>query len=192
MTLFTFHDTGCARLRGGILSAVFAIAACLLPATPLHAQASTTGVTGAAAAQQPSRLTTQQLTLRADIVAVGTVSDLRSEWTSDHTRILTRATLRVGEVVKGDPGSSTITVVYPGGEVGTVGELYSHTVSFSKNEEVVVFAGRDRDGNFRVVGGDQGKMRITKESGRNMVSPTMSVEELKSQVKRFLKARDNK
>jgi len=138
--------------------------------------------------------TTQELAVRSEVVAVGEVAGVQSEWTADKRRIVTRATVRVDEYLKGGGGQSSITLVYPGGEVGKVGELYSHTVSFRDHESVVVFAKRDREGSFRVMGGDQGKMTIRRDAstGKSMVSATMSVDELKSRVKAFLKDTGNK
>lgn len=145
-------------------------------------------------APRATKLTLQELATRSEIVAVGSIAGLRSEWNNDKSRIITRATLRVDEYVKGDPGQKTITLVYPGGEVGREGEVYSHIATFQNDEEVMVFAGKDQEGNFRVTGGDQGKMKINKDnaSGKKMVSSTMSVDDLKTQVKNYLKANDNK
>jgi hypothetical protein len=92
------------------------------------------------------------LSKRSDVVAVGKVASLKAEWTADKQRIQTRVTLSVDDYVKGNEGKS-MELVVPGGEVGAVGELYSHMPKFSQGEEVVVFAAKDKKGRFRVVSG---------------------------------------
>lgn len=144
--------------------------------------------------QRGSNLAIRQLTTRSEVVAIGTVTGLQSEWNTAKTGIITHATVRVNEYVKGNPGQTTVTITYPGGEVGKEGELYSHSVSFQKNEEVLIFARKDSEGNYKVLDGDQGKLRVTKDltTGRKMVSATMSIDDIKLQVKEVMKTQENK
>jgi ATP-dependent protease ClpP protease subunit len=116
--------------------------------------------------------TTEDLVRSADIVVVGKVSELKSEWNSDRSRIYSRVTVAVDQHIKGDEGQSSVTISTPGGEVDGVGEMYSHTARFKADEQVIVFAAADRQGQLKVVGGDEGKLTVTKNAttGMQMVS----------------------
>ena len=87
-------------------------------------------------------LTTNDLTNQADVVAVGKVSAMKSEWNTDKTRIVTRVTVSVHEYLKGG-GEQQMSILTPGGEIGEIGEIYSGTARFTENEEVVVFARKE-------------------------------------------------
>jgi hypothetical protein len=131
---------------------------------------------------QSARVT--NLTRKADIVAIGRVSSLKSEWTPDKSRIQTRITLAVDTYVKGSAGD-TMDIVVPGGEIGAVGEIYSHMPRFTIHEDVVVFAERDTGGHLRVSGGDEGKFEVKKDirTGVRMVGERMSLEEFTAQIR---------
>ena len=122
---------------------------------------------------------------RAEVIAVGKVTATQSQWNKEKTRIYTEVTVAVDEYMKGNQPRNTLTIVHPGGEVGEVGELYSETASFQKNEEVLVFASKDKLGNLRVVGGNQGKYAITtdKTSGKKMVGSYRSLDNVKLEIK---------
>ena len=109
---------------------------------------------------QEKRMTVDELTKRADAVVVGKVTGLESEWSSDRSRIYTRVTLGVDRYLKGQGEGASITILTPGGEIGDVGEVYSHMPTFHKDENVVVFVEKDSEGRYRVAGGIQGKLMI--------------------------------
>lgn len=129
----------------------------------------------------------ENLSKSADIVAVGKVTETKSEWDQNKTRIFTRVTLQVNEYVKGNAGSS-VTITTPGGEVGDVGELYTHVPTFRPNEEVVVFLEKEATGSYRIAGGDQGKYNIEKdpESGRLLVAGSRRLEDFTAAVKKAM------
>jgi hypothetical protein len=108
-------------------------------------------------------LETAELTRQADVVVVGKVADVRSAWNHDRSRIQTTVTVVVDQTLKGAGGSGSIAIVTPGGEVDGVGEYYSHTARFRKDEDVVVFARKDSEGRFRVTAGEQGKVVIRRD-----------------------------
>jgi hypothetical protein len=142
------------------------------------------GVTHSVSAQV--RLTsTDDLTRQADIVVVGKVAGVKAGWNKEKTRIFTTVTVEVDEMLKGKGGESTVTIQTPGGEVDGVGEVYSHTARFAKDEDVVVFAEKDKSGNLRVAGGSEGKIAIRKDesTGRRRVADGISIEEFKARVK---------
>ena len=60
-----------------------------------------------------------------------------SSWNDDNTRIYTKATIQVEEYLKGINNGGSVIVTYLGGEVGDVGEMYSHMPRFEDNEEVL-------------------------------------------------------
>lgn len=115
---------------------------------------------------------TEDLVRRADVVVVGRVTGVRSEWNSDRSRILSNVTVSVEQRIKGDEPGTTVVISTPGGEVGGVGEFYSHMPRFKADEHVVVFAARDQRGQLRVVGGDEGKVKVLRNeaTGVEMVS----------------------
>ena len=131
----------------------------------------------------------KELAREADVVAVGRVISLKSEWDEGKTRIITRVSLAVDEYLKeGNERSRTITIVTLGGEVGEVGELYTHVPTFRQSEQVAVFLRKDAKGDYRVSGGTQGKYSIERnpDSGRQEVAGKQAVEDFKKVVKQSL------
>ena len=133
---------------------------------------------------QTKAMTPEELTRRADVIAIGKVTATRSEWDENKSRIVTRATMAVGEYLKGNAGNE-LQITTLGGEVDGVGEWYSHVARFNKDEEVVVFAEKDKKGNFRVSGGRDGKIAIQKDkvSGVSGVADRMNLDDLKTRIK---------
>lgn len=141
-----------------------------------------------------NRLSIEQLSADADVIASGKVTSLKSEWSKDKSRIITRATVAVDDLVKGQDKSGSIVVTYPGGEVDGVGELYSHNVTFIDQEEVLLFARKDQAGDLRIVGGQQGKLTVKtdKSTGKKLLPSQTSLDEVKAQVRSILKSEKNK
>jgi len=130
------------------------------------------------------------LARNSEVVAVGKVTGMRGEWDQNKTRIVTRVTVAVSEYLKGNAGA-VMTITSPGGEVDGVGEWYSHTARFKKDEDVVVFAEKDKKGNLRVAGGEQGKLDIKKDAQTSIerVSTQMTLDDFKTQVKHAVSVR---
>ncbi len=130
-------------------------------------------------------LTPEELTSRAEVVAVGTVADVAAEWNPDRTRITTVVTISVEQYLKGERSARTMTLAVPGGEIGEVGEVYSHVARFLRNEQVVVFAEPDGRGRYRVSGGDRGKMTVREDPSTRtrVVADGLSLEVLKGRVR---------
>jgi len=133
---------------------------------------------------QTSHRSTDALAREADVVAVGKVTATKPEWDRGRSRIVTRVTVAIGEYMKGGAGN-VITLTTPGGEVDGVGEWYSHSARFVADEDVVVFAGRDAEGGFRIHGGPEGKITITKDelSGKARVGGQMTLDEFRARIK---------
>ena len=117
---------------------------------------------GTVARAQTREATPEELAARADVVAVGRVSMLAPHWNADHSRIFTTVTLAVDSYLKGNQGGP-LNILVPGGEVDGVGEIYSHTATFRKDEDVLVFVQKDARGNYTVSGGPGGKLNVTKD-----------------------------
>ena len=141
-----------------------------------------------ASAQQKQK-TVDELTKQADVVAVGRVTALKSEWDEGKTRIITRVTLTVDEYLKeGTERSKTVNIVTLGGEIGDVGEMYTHVPTFRQSENVVVFLRKDNRGDYRVAGGTQGKYSIERdpESGKMTVAGSVAVDDFTRAIKQAL------
>ena len=145
---------------------------------------------GAVACAQSRILTTQELTDQSDVVAVGKVSAMKSEWNADKSRIITRVNINVREFLKGDGSDQSLVVVTLGGEVGDVGEFYSSTVRFNRDEEVVVFARKKSGRDHEVMGGSQGRVPIQEDNmtGVKTVQRGIRLDDFCKQVKSAIQA----
>ncbi|HEX9657006.1 MAG TPA: hypothetical protein VGB89_08870 [Bacteroidota bacterium] len=112
---------------------------------------------------QSKSMATEELARRADVIVVGKVTAVQSEWNADRSRIYTTVTVAIDQNIKGQGNPISVTISTPGGEIGGVGEWYSHTPKFKVDEEVVVFAEREKGGRLIVSGGDQGKLTVMNE-----------------------------
>lgn len=132
----------------------------------------------------------EELTRNSEVIAVGKVTGIKGEWDQNKTRIVTRVTVGVSEYLKGNAGA-VMTITSPGGEVDGVGEWYSHTARFQKDEDVVVFAEKDKKGNLRIARGEQGKLNIKKDAQTSIerVSTQTTLDDFKTQVKHALSVR---
>ena len=134
---------------------------------------------------QERALTVDGLARRAEVVVVGKVTAKRSEWNSDKTRIYTRVTIDVDDCLKGTSGRS-IEVLVPGGEIGRVGELYTHMPRFTKDEDVIVFAEKDKNGRYRVTGASGGKYSVKEDerTGERRVSNHTSLDKFTADIRK--------
>ncbi len=126
----------------------------------------------------------------ADLILTGKVTQQSSEWNEDRTRIYTNATIQVEEYLKGNTNEGSIVVTYLGGEVGDVGELYTHMPKFKDDEEILVFLKRDeRTSSYKVFNGEEGKLSIVydKTTGEKVTTSNVKINSLKVQIKNFTK-----
>jgi hypothetical protein len=136
--------------------------------------------------QSPPKL--QRLSERADIILTGKVAKQKSSWDKNKTRIYTEATLQVNEYIKGN-NQGPVTVTYPGGEVGGVGELYTHMPRFTNDENVLVFLKRSgKTAEYQVLDGEDGKIEILKDkkTGEEVTGSQVRVSDLKAQIKKYI------
>ena len=113
----------------------------------------------------------------------------KSHWNENKSRIYTKATLDVDEYLKGKANGKSVEIVYPGGEVGDVGELYTHMPTFEKDEDVLVFLKKnERKNSYRVFQGEEGKIKIINDpkSKEKVTGVNQSVKALKLEIKNIL------
>ena len=123
------------------------------------------------------------------MILTGKVAKQNSIWNKDKTRIFTEVTVEVEEYLKGNNGTKSIVVITPGGEVGEVGELYTHMPKFSKDEDVLLFVKKDKkDLDYKVFNGEDGKMTLytDKKTGEKMTSSNKKVSSLKKEIKNYV------
>lgn len=106
------------------------------------------------------KMTTKELTEKANQILLGKVTDLSSHWNPEGTKIFTYVTISVREYIKGASDKKTVTIEVPGGEVGDIRLWVSDTPKFKKGETTLVFL---RPEFFQVVGWYQGKYTIVED-----------------------------
>ncbi|NNG26904.1 MAG: hypothetical protein HKM87_05220 [Ignavibacteriaceae bacterium] len=132
----------------------------------------------------------QVLSKGADVILIGEVTEQASSWNENKTRIYTKATIQVDEYIKGSNTQSIVTVKYLGGEVGEIGEMYSHMPRFEDNEEVLVFLKKgENNTDYKVFSGEVGKIRVVNDpqTGEKVTTSNVRVSSLKAQIKRLSK-----
>jgi len=131
----------------------------------------------------------KNLSENSDVILEGKVVKQNSSWNQNKTRIYTEVTVEVDEYLKGNRGNKTLIVTTPGGEVGEVGELYSHMPSFSKDEEVLLFVKKDKkDESYKVLNGEEGKLTLyrDKKTGEKVTSFNKKISTLKKEIKNYV------
>ncbi len=131
----------------------------------------------------------KDLSVGADVIITGKVAQQSSSWNDDNTRIYTKATIQVDEYLKGINNGNSITVTYPGGEVGDVGEMYSHMPRFVDNEEVLVFLKKDeKNTGYKVFNGENGKIIVIDDpiTGEKVTTSNVQINSLKAQIKNYV------
>ena len=104
-----------------------------------------------------------ELVQRADLVLVGTVSEVHSEFAAgglDQNTIFSYVNFSDLQVVKGQAGSEPYVLRVPGGVVGRFAQDYPGIPAFQTGQRYVVFIRGNRHDFFPVVGITQGVFRI--------------------------------
>lgn len=131
----------------------------------------------------------KKLSKKADIILTGKVTQKESSWNTAKTRIYTKATVQVDELLKGNNSQNYVEIIYPGGEVGDVGELYTHMPKFDKDEEVLVFLKKDnKNGTYKVLNGESGKIIVLEDARtkEKITNSNIRIKDLKTKIKGFL------
>jgi hypothetical protein len=131
----------------------------------------------------------QDLSVGADVIITGKVTQQSSSWNQDKSRIYTYATIQVNEYLKGNEGGGPVVVRYLGGEVGDIGEQYSHMPSFEDQEDVLVFLKKNETGSdYKVFAGEDGKISIINDpkTGEKVTTSNVPLNSLKAQIKNYV------
>ena len=118
-----------------------------------------------------------ELVERADTIVAGEVLDMRSAWTADRRAIFTTVTLRPDRRFKGGE-RSLIRFRIPGGTVGDIRLMVTHSASLAIGEQALVFLAGDSGRLPRVVAGEAGKRHIrVGGDGEQTILPGFAVSE---------------
>jgi hypothetical protein len=131
----------------------------------------------------------RNLSQGADMIVTGKVVDQKSEWNSDNSRIYTQVTIQVDEYLKGSDNQDRIVITHLGGEVGDIGETYSHIPTFIDDENVLLFVKKSaKDESLSVFEGEEGKRTLydDKKTGKKVTSNNIKASELKNEIKSFV------
>ena len=126
------------------------------------------------------RMSDEALTLGADAIVAGTVTDLRTERVGGGGAVATFVTIAIDTVIKGYIPSPTVTVRDLGGRVGDAELRIFGTPQYALGESVIAFLGQDGDGSLRTSQMALGKFSVTTDpaSGTRVASRTLDEEGL--------------
>ena len=149
---------------------------------------------------------TEELTRESSVVIRGEVAAVKSQWSDDGKTIITRASVKITDTIRGETNSNMITVEYAGGEVGEMGLWVEDVSPLKTNENVILFlkpiersaASAESGiigGVHRIVGKAQGKYTISKDgiaeksgfsvmSGEGVIDNNIAVDELINKIRR--------
>ena len=111
-------------------------------------------------------LSVADLAKRSDVIALGAVASVSSEWNSQKTTIYTRIGLNVEDLFKGTASNEMLSFYQLGGEVGNTASSVGDAAPFKRGERVIVFLYKNKDQKLALVGSFQGKFAI--EEGGSM------------------------
>lgn len=131
----------------------------------------------------------KNLSQGADMIITGKVVDQKSQWNSDNSRIYTNVTIQVDEYLKGSDNQNRIVITHLGGEVGDIGETYSHIPTFIDDENVLVFVKKSaKDESLGVFEGEEGKLTLyqNKNTGEKVTLNNIKASDIKKEIKSFV------
>ena len=131
----------------------------------------------------------KNLSQGADMIITGKVIDQKSQWNSDNSRIYTNVTIQVDEYLKGSDNQNRIVITHLGGEVGDIGETYSHIPTFIDDENVVLFVKKSaKNESLSVFEGEEGKLTLyqNKNTGEKVTSNNIKASDIKKEIKSFV------
>jgi hypothetical protein len=105
-------------------------------------------------------------------IVLGRMVSQESRWDTARNWILTYSTFQVEKTMKGFPAQQ-ITIVTPGGTVGTVAQEVVGVPKFQEGEDHVLFV-RNSQAGPTVLYFDQGAYRVVKEGSERVVMPLVS------------------
>lgn len=108
----------------------------------------------------------------ASAIVLGRVVAQESRWDEARNWILTYSTFEIEKTIKGAP-AQRITIVTPGGTVGTIAQNVVGIPRFQQGDEHVIFVRNSRVGPT-VLYFDQGAYRVAREGNDRVVTPLVS------------------
>lgn len=105
-------------------------------------------------------------------IVVGRCLRQQSQWDANHKLILTSTTFRVEKMLKGAPAQE-VTVVTPGGTVGTIAQDVIGVPRFHEGDDHVIFV-RNTNSGPTVLYFEQGAYQVVDEGHDRMVKPLVS------------------
>jgi hypothetical protein len=123
----------------------------------------------ATAVHADTPLTVEDLAQRAELVVIGEVTSVASEFHATRSQIVTRVDVRVAEALKGKAGANPLQLRQPGGRVGEMTSEVAGAARFVAGERTLLFLARGGDGTLAVVGLFQGKFALERDgAGRDV------------------------
>jgi hypothetical protein len=101
-----------------------------------------------------------ELTRRSDVIALGTVSSIESDWNLNGRTIETRIDLKVEEIFKGTVDGMKVSFHQLGGVVGDTASSVGEAAPFVEGERVAVFLFKNKQQKLQLVGSFQGKFLV--------------------------------
>jgi hypothetical protein len=105
-------------------------------------------------------------------IVVGRCLRQQSQWDASHKLILTSTTFRVEKTLKGAPAQE-VTIVTPGGTVGTIAQDVIGVPRFREGDDHVIFV-RNTNSGPTVLYFEQGAYQVVDEGRERMVKPLVS------------------
>lgn len=137
-------------------------------------------------------LSIAELTKRSDVIVLGTVIFVASDWDVNGTAIEARIDLKVEETFKGTVDQGKVSFHQLGGVVGEIASSVGEAASFEEGEKVAVFlfkSNRDRlqlvgffQGKFAVERGPKGQMAVRRIPGVSKPLDQFPLDNFKLQV----------
>ena len=109
----------------------------------------------------------------SDLIVIGRVVSVSSDWDAQHSAIHTDAEIALDEVWKGNPASDRIVTRTLGGTVGDVALEVDGAAKFTAGERVLVFLRTGSDGAYVPWGMRFGKYEVIEEGGSAFAVGTM-------------------
>ena len=132
----------------------------------------------------------EKLSNEADMILTGKVVERESQWDAGKTKILTKVKIKVDEYLKDESNQKEIFVTQLGGEVGGIGEIYSHMPRFKNDEEVLLFLKKDKavQNNYKVLNGEDGKITLYNDArqGERVTASNEKISVLRERIRSYV------
>ncbi len=121
--------------------------------------------------------TAAELVEESHSIVAGEVTDTHADWSADRTEIFTTVTLRVEQSLAG-PERTSVRFRVPGGTVGDMRLMVTHSPQFAVGERVLVFLAGAPGRLPQVTAGEAGKRSLaTGENGERLILPPITLED---------------